>query len=204
MELHPGRGLAPLSAPSPGHNSHFQRIKNEPSTDTHHIHGATTHQHPPAVHTAPGPQWDVTVSRGTRGPRPPPALCIDGAVPARGWGKSNHPCKACGTLCRPHPEAVPRTLLPPQPGWAARRGRAPGMHTQTNTDPSRRGSAEQRWCAKAVCPLTPPSPGSRSPGARGVFGRRGTPPQSCPARGGAASPTRRRHAWCPAAHARGC
>lgn len=56
----------------------------------------------------------------------------------------------------------------------------------------------------ALVPVTPPSPGSQSPGAPGVFGRRETPPRSCPGRGGASSPTRRRRVGGLGARAQGC
>lgn len=93
-----GQALCP--APSPGHDSHFQRIKNEPSTDTQHIPrgrcAGTARLHA----WLQVPQRDVTVSRGARGLQPPPpALCIEGAGTPRGW-------QSRGRVQQPEPGAV--------------------------------------------------------------------------------------------------
>lgn len=112
----------------------------------------------------------------------------------------------------PAAEVMPGELLgqpsPDETRWVQLRGLQACTHRQHG--PRRRGPARLSRAeavvgeGSALVPVTPPSPGSQSPGAPGVFGRQETPPQSCPGRGGASSLTRRRGVGGQEARARGC
>lgn len=108
----PTRGECHPPFSSPGHDSHFQRIKNEPSTDTAHAAGHCTSTAQPHVWLRV-PQQDVTVGRGKEGLRPPPlALCIEAT------GASWHQ--------QPEPGAVSIPVVG-MPGWG-KVPHVPGRH----------------------------------------------------------------------------
>lgn len=220
--------------PFPGHNSHFPRIKNEPSTNTQHM---LRGWHCPAARVALGPTVGRHSELGHEG---------SAAAPSCPWHRGEQSLAELG----PHQQPEPGTMsIPacsrdaglnhPAGPWQARgtphthkyQGDAQGackgldptgwwvllqsvsarLWACTHRQPLAvvhglvRLSRAEAVVAEglALVPVTPLSPGSRSPGAPGVFGRQETPPQSCHGHGEAFSLTQRRCVGVLGAHARG-
>lgn len=154
-------------------------------------------------------------------PSPRAGLLAGGKVPCVLWKAHGAPRTQSrrrgsqGDARRAPRGAEPRgdAASPYPAGWA---GATAGhslqacTHRQREPRPQRRGPSRLSRAeavvgeVSALVPITPPSPGSQSPGAPGVFGRQETPPRSCPGCGGASSPTRRRRAGGPGAREQGC
>lgn len=207
------RVAAPAPGPAEGHHSESGR-EGAAAAPSCPLHRGGQGPAEPGPHQQPEPG---TVSI--------PAA----AMPGRGKSPA-HPWKARSTpLIHQHrPRAGAATVMPRElrgelspdatrwagpaggVGAAAGRGLRACTHRQHGPQPRRHGPARLSRAeavvgeGSALVPVTPPSPGSRSPGAPGVFGRRETPPRSCPGHGGASSPIQRRRAGDPVARARGC
>lgn len=187
--------------------------------------GPTAGRHSELGHEGSAAAPSCPLHRGGQGPaepglhqQPKPGTVSIPAAGTLGWNGPAGPWKACGT---PHThrhqyqgdaqgareDLDPTGLV----GAAAECGcQALGMHTQTTRTPAvahgpARLSRAEEVVGKglALIPVTPPSPGSRSPGVPGVFGRRETPPRSCPGHGEASSLTQRRCVGVLGAHAQG-